>query len=188
MCQNSYKNINQANAANSNGLQIRLCRKDEFESLWPQISDIFDKARQYMRRNGNNVQWTNGYPQKQTIANDVADGCFYLILLNSRIVACFCMRPSPEPTYARIYDGQWPDDEPYNVIHRLASDGTVGGIARLAIRFALDKGNLRVDTHELNSTMINIMEKEGFTRCGTIYVTDGTPRIAFQKQGTRHTN
>lgn len=168
--------------------QIKLCRKEEFENLWPQINDIFDKARQYMRRNGNNVQWTNGYPQKQTVASDVADGCFYLICLNGRIVACFCMRPSPEPTYAKIYNGQWPDDEPYNVIHRLASDGSVGGIALLAIRFALDKGNLRVDTHELNSTMISILEKEGFIRCGTIYVADGTPRIAFQKQGTRHTN
>lgn len=134
-----------------------------------------------MRHSGNNVQWTNGYPQKQTIACDVADGCFYLICLNGRIVACFCMRPSPEPTYAKIYNGQWPDDEPYNVIHRLASDGTVGGIALLAIRFALDKGNLRIDTHEQNATMINILEKEGFTKCGTIYVADGTPRIAFQK-------
>ena len=33
--------------------QIKLCRKEEFENLWPQINDIFDKARQYMRRNGN---------------------------------------------------------------------------------------------------------------------------------------
>lgn len=164
---------------------IRLCNKGEFEHLWPQINDIFDKAQQYMRHNGNNVQWTNGYPQKQTVANDVADGCFYLICLNGRIVACFCMRPSPEPTYAKIYNGQWPDDEPYNVIHRLASDGTVGGIALLAIRFALAKGNLRIDTHEQNATMISILEKEGLTRCGTIYVTDGTPRIAFHKNGTK---
>lgn len=164
---------------------IRLCHEYEFECLWPQINNIFNKARQYMRRNGNSVQWTNGYPQKQTIACDVADGCFYLICLNGRIVACFCMRPSPEPTYAKIYNGQWPDDEPYNVIHRLASDGTVGGIALLAIRFALAKGNLRIDTHEQNATMISILEKEGLTRCGTIYVTDGTPRIAFHKNGTK---
>lgn len=101
-----------------------------------------------MRRSGNSVQWTNGYPQKHTVESDVSDGCFYLICLNGRIVACFCMRPSPEPTYAKIYNGQWPDNEPYNVIHRLASDGTIGGIALLAINFALAKGNLRIDTHE----------------------------------------
>ena len=84
--------------------QIKLCRKEEFENLWPQINDIFDKARHYMRRNGNKVQWTNGYPQKQTVASDVSDGCFYLICLNGRIVACFCMRPSPEllmPRYTK---------------------------------------------------------------------------------------
>ena len=162
---------------------IRLCHKDEFECLWPQINNIFNKARQYMRRSGNSVQWTNGYPQKHTVESDVSDGCFYLICLNGRIVACFCMRPSPEPTYAKIYNGQWPDNEPYNVIHRLASDGTIGGMALLAINFALAKGNLRIDTHEQNATMINILEKEGFTRCGTIYVADGTPRIAFHKNG-----
>lgn len=54
-----------------------------------------------MRHSGNNVQWTNGYPQKQTIACDVADGCFYLICLNGRIVGTLHAPVSSEPTYAR---------------------------------------------------------------------------------------
>lgn len=173
-------------SGDSNAMQdekplIRLCREDEFESLWPQISNIFCMARQYMRRNGNSVQWTNGYPQKHVIKQDVADGCFYLVCHNSRIAACFCMRPSPEPTYERIYNGRWPDDSPYHVIHRLASDGSIKGIAHAVIDFCIRKDNIRVDTHEQNTTMIHILENEGFARCGTIYVADGTPRIAFHK-------
>ena len=181
-----YAKLNDATVNQDDKLRIRLCTEAEFEDVWPHINRIFSKARQYMRRNGNSVQWTNGYPDRQTIAQDVADGCFYLICHGSRIVACFCMRQSPEPTYDKIDNGHWPDDKPYNVIHRLASDGTASGIAKLAIRFALAEGNLRVDTHELNSTMISILEKEGFIKCGTIYVADGTPRIAFHKNGTEH--
>ena len=45
--------------------------------------------------------------------------------------------------------------------------------------------NLRIDTHKDNKIMINLIEKAGFERCGTIYVDDGTPRIAYQKTNPR---
>ena len=40
---------------------------------------------------------------------------------------------------------------------------------------------LRADTHADNLTMQRCLEREGFVRCGTIYVEDGTPRVAFER-------
>lgn len=40
--------------------------------------------------------------------------------------------------------------------------------------------NIRIDTHADNKTMQHLIEADGFTRCGIIYIADGTPRIAYQ--------
>ena len=39
---------------------------------------------------------------------------------------------------------------------------------------------MRGDTHEDNLPMQRVLEKNGFQRCGTIFVEDGSPRIAYQ--------
>ena len=41
-------------------------------------------------------------------------------------------------------------------------------------------GNIRVDTHRDNKVMQHILTKQGFQRCGIIYVKNGTERIAYQ--------
>lgn len=40
--------------------------------------------------------------------------------------------------------------------------------------------SIRIDTHADNKTMQHLIEADGFTRCGIIYIADGTPRIAYQ--------
>ena len=42
--------------------------------------------------------------------------------------------------------------------------------------------DVRIDTHRDNETMLHLIEKNGFIRCGIIIVDDGTERIAFQKK------
>ena len=42
--------------------------------------------------------------------------------------------------------------------------------------------NVKGDTHEDNYVMQKVFEKNGFRRCGIIYVEDGTPRIAYQRE------
>ena len=39
-------------------MNIRPARESEL----PRLMELFDIARAYMRRNGNTVQWVNGYP------------------------------------------------------------------------------------------------------------------------------
>lgn len=164
-------------------LEIRKCGKDEFETLWPELERIFRSAKAYMRRCGNYSQWTGSYPDKPDIRKDVDDDCFFLVFSDNRIVGCFCMRPSPEPTYAVIEDGSWPDDNPYNVIHRLASDGSVKGLGRFVLEYCLKFGNVRIDTHRDNTPMLHLLKSAGFARCGIIRVSDGTAREAFCREG-----
>lgn len=172
--------------------------------LMPRLLEIYEAARRYMRSTGNMEQWTGGYPSRETIMDDAAQGWLYLVECRDMqapcsckdahdvagghttderrdVVGCFCLRPSPEPNYSFIENGRWLDEGPYHVIHRLASDGSVKGVGRAVFGWCMERcGNLRVDTHADNTTMLSLLDRLGFTRCGTIYVEDGTPRTAFQ--------
>lgn len=91
------------------------------------------------------------------------------------------LRFGADPTYDYIEDGAWLNDEPYVTIHRIASSGISHGIFRIASDFCKTlSDNVRVDTHNDNKIMQGRIEREGFERCGIIYVDDGTPRIAYQ--------
>ena len=50
------------------------------------------------------------------------------------------------------------------------------------IDFVKDKTtHLRIDTHEDNLVMQHVLEKNGFTKCGIIYLESGDPRLAYEK-------
>ena len=97
------------------------------------------------------------------------------------IVAYFALLPSPEPTYSHI-DGAWLTDEPYGVIHRIASYPEVHGIFSAIIDFAAARyPHLRIDTHRDNRIMQHLIDAAGFTYCGIIWLEDGTERLAYEK-------
>ena len=91
--------------------------------------------------------------------------------------------PSPEPTYSKIYDGEWLDDTlPYHVIHRIASNPEAHGIFSTIMDFCFSHdSNIRIDTHKDNRIMQHNIEKHGFTYCGIIYLVNGDERLAYQK-------
>ena len=67
------------------------------------------------------------------------------------------------------------------VIHRIASDGVCSGVLASAVRFAMERtGSLRIDTHENNRIMRQLLGEYGFTYCGIIYLENGEERLAFQ--------
>ena len=99
-----------------------------------------------------------------------------------KIVGTFCFVPSPDPFYAIIEDGAWLNDDSYYVIHRIASDGSYKGIGDICLNWcAKQHPNLRADTHKDNIIMQNLLTRNGFIRCGIVYVSNGTARIAYQK-------
>jgi len=146
-----------------------------------QIMDIYACARHFMAETGNPTQWGTNYPTEEMIRQDIADGKCYVNLKNEQILAVFYFAVEDDPTYAYI-DGAWLNDAPYGVIHRIAVGESGKGVAAECFQFAESLcDNIRIDTHERNIPMQRCLAKHGFTRCGTIYLEDGDPRIAYQK-------
>lgn len=148
-----------------------------------EIMSCYDIAKQYMRKSGNHKQWINGYPSREIVTADIAAGNNYVgIDDDGKVVMTFALIIGDDPTYSVIEDGQWLDNLPYGTIHRLGSTGKYHGILRICTEFCLSKiDNIRLDTHADNATMQRAAEKLGFKRCGIIYCTDGSPRIAYQR-------
>lgn len=158
---------------------IRQARQNDIDLILP----VIEEAKLIMRATGNHNQWINGYPSRLIIANDIAGKNGFVCIADDEIVGYFCFihGSDPEPNY-QIIEGQWLNTQPYGVIHRLASNNKVKGVARIAFDYAASIiPNIRVDTDHHNLPMQNFLKKENFIYCGVIYVSDGTPRDAFQK-------
>ena len=156
-------------------------RKSTIHDL-PSILQLIEDGRQKMISEGNTTQWTNGHPSVKQIETDIAQGVSFIITDEGCPIATFALIEGPDPTYAKIYDGQWADSLPYYVIHRVASAPGVHGIMRQVLDYAFSLTNtIRIDTHEDNRTMRALLHRYGFTHCGTILLENGDPRLAFQK-------
>ena len=126
----------------------------------PAVMAIYDAARAFMRAHGNATQWPEGTPSAEQLAADIAAGGSYVCEVDGRVVATFAFLPGPDECYDVIEDGQWHSDTPYAVLHRVASDGTVHGIAAAMFAFAKEcADHLRIDTHEDNLPMQGAIAK-----------------------------
>ena len=146
----------------------------------PAVMAIYDAARAFMREHGNATQWPVGTPSAEQLKSDIAAGGSYVCEDDGRVVATFAFLPGPDESYNKIEAGSWRSDAPYHVLHRVASDGTTHGIAAAMFAFAKERADyLRIDTHQDNLAMQGASLKAGFERTGIVYVSDGTPRVAF---------
>lgn len=160
-------------------MHIRKTRMEELDT----VMDIYAYARKFMAETGNPNQWGNYKPAREQIENDILQGKHYACEENSEIVAVFFFDTNPDPTYTVIYNGAWPNDKPYGVVHRIASAGKVKGAGSFCLQWAFSQcGNLRIDTHKDNKVMQHTLAKNGFQYCGVIHLENGDPRIAFQKE------
>ena len=148
----------------------------------PRIFEVYAVARQLMRESGNPHQWGDGnYPDRALIESDIAAGHSYVLVEGEEILATYFLAEGPDPCYSVMLEGAWLDEEPYVVIHRIASSGTRRGAASHCIEQAVRQyGNLRIDTHDDNLPMQRALERLGFTRCGRIPFEDGT-RITYHR-------
>ncbi len=145
-----------------------------------QILTVYAKARQYMKESGNAAQWGDSYPSQQLIEEDIVNGYCYVGLYDGLICCVFALIPGEDPTYVHI-EGAWVNDEEYSSIHRIASDGSRKGVFEKCIAYCKNVSkNIKIDTHENNLTIQHLLEKNGFAKCGIIYLKNGEPRIAYQ--------
>lgn len=162
-----------------NTVQIRKATSHDLD----QMMVIYAKAKEFMDSTGNTTQWKKGYPTREMIAANIAEEEMYVCVDESDVPhAAFLFHIGEDPTYHIIENGAWKNDNLYGTIHRVASDGTMKGVFAAMVSFCEKLcPELRADTHKDNTVMQHLLEKNGFEKCGIIYVNDGTPRLAYQR-------
>ena len=154
------------------------------------IMQIFSAARKRIASLGIN-QWQNGYPNMDSTLQDIhARISRVLVDENNYIIATAAVYVGNEPTYDEIFDGEWlTESKTYGIIHRIAVDTTSknkGAASRMMaycaeISRTAGMTSMRCDTHFGNVIMQHTLEKNGYIRCGTIYLADGQTRVAYEK-------
>ena len=90
-----------------------------------------------------------------------------------------------------MVSGQWLTDRPYAVIHRIAVDdklkgrGIAGWILEQAEHLCRQRGveSLKIDTHQDNTSMRRLLEKQNYHYCGVIQLhRDLSLRVAYEKR------
>ncbi len=161
-------------------MKIRLAEEKDIYF----ILDLYKDARAFMKMTGNPTQWQSGGPSFETLTSDIGERCSYVVEENGEIIATFYFKIGEDKTYARIYDGEWLDNNSYAVIHRVVVSDKARdkGVSAFIFRECFEKyPNLKIDTHRDNAPMRRALLKSGFVMCGTIYLESGDERLAFQK-------
>lgn len=151
-------------------------------------SNMIEQGRTYLKSQGID-QWQNGYPNTESIQQDIDNNKGYFLTDGENYLAYLCMDFDGEPAYNDI-KGKWltEHDAKYMVIHRLAFNeqyrgkGLSTAVFKLAEEFCKEEGvkSIRVDTDGDNKIMQHIMKKAGFLYCGTIWFAGGD-KVAFEK-------
>lgn len=143
------------------------------------IMNLYSHARKFMEENKNPTQWAN-YPPKELLEDDIEKNNSYVCVENGEIVGTFFFKTGDDPTYLKIFHGEWLNDKPYGVIHRITSSKK--GVGTFCLKWCFEKcSNIRIDTHEDNIPMQNLLKKNNYKKCGIIYIENGEERIAFHK-------
>ena len=162
-----------------------IIRKATYPEI-PLLMKIFEGAKVIMRESGNLQQWSGNYPTEAIISRDIDAGNCFVLCEEDEIIGTMALIPGPDPTYA-VIEGEWPDEAPYYVIHRIATSAPGRNTAKYMFDWAFGhiylKGCkvIRIDTHKDNCIMKHILSKYGFSICGVIWLEDGAPRDAYYK-------
>lgn len=164
---------------------IRLSTKLDLDM----IMCILGEARESIGRLGID-QWQYGYPSRDIVKEDILHRRSYVVEDEEGICAVFSLIDDGEPTYRKIYSGQWlGGDRPYLALHRIAVrlNKRGKGISKQIIDFIVDKAKsenyvtIRVDTHQGNIPMRKMLEKNEFLYTGIIYLSNGEERVAYER-------
>ena len=147
----------------------------------PEILAIYERARSFMRETGNPTQWEGGYPSRELLAADIAEGSLYVMEEEGALHGVFAFFPEGDPAYDAL-SAHWLNGLPYGAIHRVASAGTKKGMLGACVDYCGARtSNLKIDTHKDNLVMQAALEKLGFVNCGVCDIPDVGERILFQR-------
>lgn len=161
---------------------LRPATASELPTIWAIIQYAIEQ-----RRMDGSTQWQDGYPNPDTLRDDLDKGRAYVLDEAGELLLYAAIIFEPEPAYEAI-EGRWLTDGPYIVLHRVAASPQAKGhgIATTFFRMAEELcraravPSIRVDTHHDNAPMLRILEKLGYTYCGQVYFR-GSARRAYEK-------
>ncbi len=152
----------------------------------PVIWNILQQAIEQRKKEGSK-QWQDGYPNAQTVHDDITNEYGYVLLNNDDIVAYAAIIFDVEPAYEEI-QGTWLSQGSYVVIHRVATANAVKGkgvathLFKLIEELAISQNvfSIKVDTNFDNVPMLRILDKLNYTYCGEVFFR-GAARRAYEK-------
>jgi hypothetical protein len=161
---------------------LRKATFSEASVIW----NILQQAIEQRKQDGSE-QWQNGYPNQQTVHDDITNGYAYVLIENNIIVAYAAIIFGAEPSYNDI-KGQWITNADYAVVHRVATSDTVKGKGVATCIFSLVEDlcmeqkvySIKVDTNFDNIPMLKILNKLNYIYCGEVFY-EGAPRKAYEK-------
>ena len=150
------------------------------------IMVIIEKAKIYMKENKIN-QWSKNYPNEDVFLTDLKENRLYVAEIDKKVVGMAVLVLDGDADYKNI-NGKWLSDGKYGVIHRIAVNPVYKSqnVAKNLLDFFEDKlkelnyDSIRVDTHKDNKSMLRFIEKNGFQKCGIVYIRKTDERIAFE--------
>ncbi len=161
---------------------LRKANPDDAPIIW----DILSAAIQLRKEQGS-AQWQDGYPNLQTVENDIAQEQGYVYDSGDELLGYVAIILNTEPAYDEI-EGQWHGDGDFYVVHRLAvaretaGTGVATSILKEVEHLALKNKifSIRADTNYDNAAMLKILNNLNYVYCGEVYFR-GSARKAFEK-------
>ncbi|PSK94699.1 GNAT family N-acetyltransferase [Taibaiella chishuiensis] len=163
-------------------MNLRKATTAEVPAIWTIL-----QAAVAQRKADGSKQWQDGYPNEQTILDDIAKGYAYVLVAGEELMAYAAIIFDIEPAYEGI-EGRWLTDGDYAVVHRVATapaakgKGIATGLFRMIEGHCLAQqvNSIKVDTNFDNIPMLKILDRLGYTYCGEVYFR-GSARKAFEK-------
>ncbi len=163
-------------------MKLRFAVIEELDAIWKILQDAIAQ-----RKKDGSDQWQNGYPNKQTLIDDIQNGYGYVLIEDDIIVAYSAIIFGIEPNYIDI-KGKWLSDDKYVAVHRVATSekykgkGIATQLFNLIEELSINNNtySIKVDTNFDNAAMLRILEKLSYTYCGEIFFS-GATRMAFEK-------
>jgi len=152
-----------------------------------------DGCRQQMAAHQSG-QWQGKEPSLATIEEDIFHQRYYVLFEDNQPCGGAALM-NHEPGYDHLLEGQWLNQDPYMVIHRLFiaplfQGRHLGKILLVQLELQVQEfhiHNIRVDTHALNQPMRGLLNRQHYQEVGKAWLPQAGERLVYHKVlGEKH--
>lgn len=157
-------------------MEIRLTQMEDMEC----VLQLYNLARQFQRKQLKLLQWSDHYPNYDTLYKDIASKGSYVALDKNEIIGTFFLQKGPDHTYLALKD-QWSNIDEIVTVHRIAVKKQGQGCAKAMMQWIIqNNAHVMIDTHAENKAMLALIHSLGFKYIGEVQLEDGTNRQTYE--------